>query len=97
MTKSGDDSNSAREQGKARERELESEGRGCAGARGGRAGRGCAGGVLTVVQAAAERWRDDDEERRRLELSTRAGEGERENSRAKEKGVGCSGGGAHLL
>jgi hypothetical protein len=53
--------------------------------------------VLTVVQAAAERWHDDDEEQRRLELSTRAGEGERENSRVKEKGVGCSGGGAHLL
>jgi hypothetical protein len=44
-------------------------------------GRGCRGGVLTVVQAAAERWRDDDEERRRLELSTRAGEGERERAR----------------
>jgi hypothetical protein len=26
-------------------------------------GRGCVGGVLTVVQAAAERWCDDDEER----------------------------------
>jgi hypothetical protein len=55
--------------------------------RGGQAGRGDAGGVLTRARAAMERRRDEGEERQRLELGVR--ELGREGKRGGE-GRGCS-------